>query len=242
MATAESTCSSGQEISSGATGDVLRNNGASFSNESAATNLDDPGFHQNVGWADIDNDLDLDLVIGMEGPEKHEIYLQGPASQFTPVGAAVGIQVDFGTKAYGTAIGDTDGDGDLDIYISTCRSGGNIRNNFFKNMLVETGSLGFVDIADSNGTQFMDNSYGTEFLDFDNDGDLDLLHDRRRRQQKQNLAKRRRQHVYRRRHDHRSRAAAGRELAIPFEASTSTAAGPSTTTTTATWICTFTTT
>ena len=164
----------GQENSSGATGDVLRNNGSSFSNESAATNLDDPGFHQNVGWADIDHDLDLDLVIGMEGPERHEIYLQGPASQFTPVGAAVGIQVEWGTKAYGTAIGDTDGDGDLDIYISTCRSGGNIRNNFFKNMLAETGSLSFVDIADSNGTQFMDNSYGTEFLDFDNDGDLDL--------------------------------------------------------------------
>ena len=79
------------------------------------------------------------------------------------------------------AIGDTDGDGDLDIYISTCRSGGNIRNNFFKNMLVETGSLSFVDIADSNGTQFMDNSYGTEFVDFDNDGDLDLVHDRCRR-------------------------------------------------------------
>ena len=41
-------------------------------------------------------------------------------------------------------------------------------------MLVETGSLGFVDIADSNGTQNFNNTYGTEFLDFDNDGDLDL--------------------------------------------------------------------
>lgn len=164
----------GQENSGSATGDVLRNNGTSFSNESTATNLDDPGFHQNVGWADIDNDRDLDLIIGMEGPEMHEIYLQGPASQFTPVGSTVGIQVAWGTKAYGTAIGDTDGDGDLDIYISTCRSGGNIRNNFFKNMLAETGTLGFVDIADLNNTQFMDNSYGSEFLDFDNDGDLDL--------------------------------------------------------------------
>lgn len=164
----------GQENFSGTTGDVLRNDGASFSNQSMATNLDDPGFHQNVGWADIDNDRDLDLIIGQEGPERHEIYLQGPGSVFTPVGASVGFQADYGTKAYGTAIGDPDGDGDLDIYISTCRSGGNIRNNFFKNMLVETGSLSFVDIADSNGTQFLDNSYGAEFLDFDNDGLLDL--------------------------------------------------------------------
>jgi enediyne biosynthesis protein E4 len=39
---------------------------------------------------------------------------------------------------------------------------------------VEDGVLSFVDIADDNGTQFMDNAYGTEFVDFDDDGDLDL--------------------------------------------------------------------
>ena len=164
----------GQANASGNSGDVLRNDGTSFSNESASTGLDDHGFHQNVGWADINNDRHLDLIIGMEGPEKHEIYLQGSSGSFTPVGLATGFQADYGTKAYGMAIGDTDGDGDLDVYISTCRGGGNIRNNFFKNMLVETGSLSFIDIADSNGTQYFDNSYGSEFVDFDNDGDLDL--------------------------------------------------------------------
>ncbi len=160
----------------GGSGDVLKNNGlGGFSNESVSTGLDDPGFHQNVAWADINNDRLLDLIIGMEGPEKHEIYLQGPGQSFTPVGAAVGFQEDFGTKGYGLAIGDSDGDGDLDIYISTCRGDNNIRNNFYQNMLVETGSLSFVDIADTNGTQLMTNSYGTEFHDFDDDGDLDLF-------------------------------------------------------------------
>ncbi len=165
----------GQSNTSGASGDILRNNGVTgFSNESVATGLNDPGFHQNIAWADIDNDNDLDLIFGMEGPEKHEIYLQGPAGSFTPVGAAVGFQENFGSKAYGMAIGDTDDDGDLDIYISTCIHGGTIRNNFYENQLAQTGSLSFIDIADSNGTQFMQNSYGSEFLDFDDDGDLDL--------------------------------------------------------------------
>jgi hypothetical protein len=160
----------------GAAGDLVRNNGAAgFSNESVASGLNDPGFHQNVAWNDIDNDRDLDLLIGMEGPEKHEIYLQGPAGSFTPVGAAVGFQAPEGTRGYGMAIGDTDGDGDLDVYISTCRGDNNVRNNFYKNLLVENGSLSFVDIADTNGTQFMTNSYGAEFHDFDNDGDLDLF-------------------------------------------------------------------
>ncbi len=159
----------------GTTGDVLRNNGvAGFSNESTATGLDDPGFHQNVAWADIDGDNDLDLILAMEGPEKHEIYLQGPGGSFTPVGAIAGFQEDFGTKAYGMAIGDTDGDGDLDIYISTCHGSGTIQNNFYENQLAQTGTLSFIDIADTNGTQYNSNTYGSEFLDFDDDGDLDL--------------------------------------------------------------------
>ncbi len=160
----------------GAAGDLLKNNWPeAFTNVSVATNLDDPGFHQNLAWNDIDNDRDLDLIIGMEGPdEKHEIYLQGPAGSFTAVGAAVGFQAPLGTRAYGMAVGDTDGDGDLDIYISTCQAGGNVRNNFYKNLLVENGSLSFVDIADTNGTQYLANSYGAEFHDFDDGGDLDL--------------------------------------------------------------------
>ena len=156
-------------------GDLFKNNWPNpFTNTSVATGLNDSAFHQNVAWADIDNDHDLDMIIGMEGPEKHQIYLQGPASQFTPVGAAVGIQAPYGSKAYGMAIGDTDGDGDLDIYMSTCIGTNSIRKNFFKNQLVETGSLSFVDIADTNGTQIMTNGYGSEFVDFDDDGDLDL--------------------------------------------------------------------
>ncbi len=156
-------------------GVVLRNEGGlAFSNQTNSTGLTDPGWHQNVGWADINNDQLLDLIIGQEGPERHQIYLQGAGFQFTAVGAQVGFQQSFGTHSYGLAIGDVDGDGDLDIYISTCQAGGNIRNNFYKNMLAETGTLSFVDVADTNGTQFMANSYGTEFVDFNNDGHLDL--------------------------------------------------------------------
>lgn len=163
------------QTNSGTFGDVLSNSGNGFSNTSADVTLNDPGFHQNLAWADINNDRRLDLLIGMEGPERHEIYLQGTNGKFTPVGAAAGFQTDFGYKSYGMAIGDTDGDGDLDVYISTCRSGGNIRNNFYENQLTQTGSLSFIDVADSNGTQNLDNSYHAEFVDFDDDGKLDLF-------------------------------------------------------------------
>jgi hypothetical protein len=164
------------QTNSGATGSAVKNNGGtSFTNVSSAVGLADPGFHQNVGWIDINNDNRLDLIIGMEGPEKHEIYLQGTNGHFTPVGAQVGIQTSWGSKAYGTAVGDTDNDGDLDIYIATCNSGFDLRNNFYENRLAQTGVLSFIDIADTNGTQNMPNSYHAEFTDFDDDGLLDLF-------------------------------------------------------------------
>jgi len=164
----------GQANPRSARGDLFRNDHPLGFVDVSASTINEPGFHQNVAWNYIDNDGDLDLIIGMEGPERHEIYIQNSDGSFTPVGAAAGLQVDFGTKAYGMAVGDYDGDGDLDIYISTCIQGGNIRNNFFDNRLVPDGTLTFVDIADSNGTQYLANSYGTEFVDLDNDGDLDL--------------------------------------------------------------------
>jgi hypothetical protein len=162
----------------GATGDLLQNNGDGTFTDISSTSINTPAFHQNVAWVDIDLDLDLDLMIAMEGPERHEIYIQESDGSFTQSGAAANFQEDFGTKAYGMAIGDVDGDRDLDVYISTCRSGGNIQNNLYMNQIVETGVLRFVDIATTVGVgttlEYRPNSYGTEFVDFDDDGDLDL--------------------------------------------------------------------
>lgn len=168
----------GESNSSGARGDLFMNteeNGIRVFEDISDTTINEPGFHQNVAWADMNNDGLLDLVIGMEGPEMHEIYLQNDDFTFDQVGQQVGLHVPHGIQAYGTAIGDPDQDGDLDIYFSTCRPGGNVRNNFFVNNLIPDGTLSFTDIADTNETQYFDNSYHAEFQDFDNDGWVDLF-------------------------------------------------------------------
>ncbi|MBI1292703.1 hypothetical protein GC173_15925 [bacterium] len=156
-------------------GDLFRNLGDSTFSDISSTTINDPGFVQNVGWTDVNNDGMLDLVLGMEGPEMHELYLQQEDGSFLQLGASVGLQVPHGTKAYGMAMADPDKDGDIDIYISTCQGGGNIRNNFFENRFIPDGQVFFEDIADTNGTQYMDNTYHAEFVDFDNDGWLDLF-------------------------------------------------------------------
>lgn len=167
---------SNSSASPATSGALLRNDGAAgFTDVSASSGLNETGFEQNVVWADVNNDGLLDMLIGMEVNSLHQVYLQGPAGHFTAVGAQVGFQAPEGIHAYGMAVGDTDGDGDLDVYISTCRPTGSIRNNFYKNMLKENLALSFVDVADTNGTQDFDNTYDAEMVDFDDDGDLDLF-------------------------------------------------------------------
>ena len=157
-------------------GDLFRNlrmeGGTGFTNFSAPTGLDDADWTDNLAWVDIDQDGDLDLLV-LKELAPHELYEQFAPGQFRPIGEQTGF-ADPTSHGYGLAIGDYDGDRDLDIYISTCLIGNRIPNTFFENQLSDTGVLQFLDVTDRTGTQFLPNSYGTQFADFDDDGDLDL--------------------------------------------------------------------
>ncbi len=74
--------------------------------------------------------------------------------------------------APGVALLDYDRDGDLDVYVT---NGPGRANSLYKNQLVETGILTFVDVAAAAGVDAasMDGT-GVCFGDVDNDGDEDL--------------------------------------------------------------------
>ena len=160
----------------GTRGDLFRNmlmeGGTGFVNFGPQTGLDDPYNQENIAWVDIDQDGDLDLLMLMFS-EPHQLYEQFAPGQFRPIGGETGF-ADPTSHAYGMAIGDYDGDGDVDIYISTCLIGNRIPNTFFENQLSDTGVLRFIDVVDRADTQFFPSSFGTQFADFDDDGDLDL--------------------------------------------------------------------
>lgn len=169
----------GQNNTNQPNGRLMRNTPDGFVDVSVATGLNDNGFAQNVGWADVNNDHRLDMVIGMEGPKVNQIYLQDATHHFAPVAAESGIQSPVANKAYGMAMGDADGDGDVDIFISTCSGDGNgaIAKAYYRNNFVQSGAsrtLSFTDVSYTNGTQNISQGYGAEFADFDNDGKLDL--------------------------------------------------------------------
>jgi len=73
----------------------------------------------------------------------------------------------------GVALLDYDGDGDDDVYVT---NGPGSANSLFRNLRVESGKLGFRDVAvDAGVAATSQDSTGACFGDTDNDGDVDLL-------------------------------------------------------------------
>lgn len=107
-----------------------------------------------VGWADYDNDGDLDLTVC--GTNCFRLY-QNNASSFTDAGGAF---KDCGCVAF--AWGDYDSDGDLDIAVGGWNHSSDIYRNDSGVFTKISASLGYASDA------------SLAWADYDNDGDLDL--------------------------------------------------------------------
>ncbi|MBN2475980.1 MAG: S8 family serine peptidase [Pirellulales bacterium] len=127
-------------------------------------------FTRQIVSFDYDNDTDLDLLI------QCNLYRNNGDGTFSHIDAALEIAGRHGTAdLYGAAAGDYDNDGYLDLFLSALSSedprrlyGGLLRNN---------GDGTFADVTDAAG-ELAEGIYahwcGTDFFDYDNDGDLDL--------------------------------------------------------------------
>lgn len=127
------------------------------------------GFSFGGVFTDFDNDNDLDLIINNDfGYKANHNYLlenQYPQKKFTYV--EKDKSMDLRINAMGAATADINADGHLDYFIS------NIRFNRF--MIYDSESKSYIDKSEELGTQLFTISWGTNFADFDQDGDLDLF-------------------------------------------------------------------
>ena len=149
---------------------LLRNNGdGTFEDVTEAAGLFSLHPTHSTAWGDYDNDGWLDLFVGHEdwGLNAHPVQLfhNNRDGTFTDRAAAFGFGVMGVVK--GTAWGDYDNDGWIDLYVSRFGK----PNVLFRN---ERG-VRFVDVTQAAGVAEPVNSFPTWFFDFDNDGWLDLF-------------------------------------------------------------------
>jgi len=131
------------------------------------------GDHVNDGknstgcsWADYDNDGDLDLFVANASNQNNMLFNNNGAGSFTKVNT--GDIVNNGGNSHGSAWGDVDSDGDLDLFV-------NNDQNEDKFLYLNNGDGTFTRNLNEPITSAEGNSMACAFADIENDGDLDLF-------------------------------------------------------------------
>lgn len=122
-------------------------------------------------WLDVEHDGDLDLYVANDGGpflDPNHLLLNDGAAHFTE---AAECFCDLSMFSMGVAVGDPDGNGFADLYITDV--GG-------PNLLLSQGDTTFVDATYAYGADIPPEptsmvSWGTSFADLDADQDLDLV-------------------------------------------------------------------
>ncbi|MGE4067155.1 MAG: penicillin acylase family protein [Vicinamibacterales bacterium] len=120
---------------------------------------------QATAFADYDGDGDLDYFVGFRGA-LDRLY-RNDDGRFTDVAPAVGLGDANETRA--AAWGDYDGDGDLDLFVGFA-SGQTVPDRLYRN---DGGH--FTDVAREAGIDLHGTTRQPVWLDYDEDGDLDLF-------------------------------------------------------------------
>ncbi|KAA2219054.1 CRTAC1 family protein [Maribacter flavus] len=148
---------------------LLNKNGEKFEDVYESYGLGHKGFGFGGVFTDFDNDQDQDLLVNQDfGYKAVPNFLyenEYPWPSFRDASAETGM--DLTINAMGSAVGDYNGDGWMDYYVT------NIKFNW----LMENQGKGkpFVDRAKELGTYNLAISWGANFADFDHDMDLDLF-------------------------------------------------------------------
>ncbi len=148
---------------------LLNREGKRFEDVYKKYGLKHRGFGFGGVFTDYDYDGDQDLIVnhdfGYKAKPNYLLRNNYPKKSFTYVEKELGM--DLRINAMAAAVGDYDNNGWLDYFIT------NIKFNRF--MVNQGPGKPFRDMARELGTAFFTISWGANFADFDQDGDLDLF-------------------------------------------------------------------
>ena len=158
---------------------LLRNRGdGTFDDITSTAGLAEPISSESAAWGDYDNDGLVDLFISGEfwppsgapsyvvsdAHNRCRLYHNEGNGTFRNVAESAGVAAELCSK--GSAWGDYDGDGWLDLYVSNFNGPSQLYHN--------DGDGSFHDVAPKLGVTGSNSNFAVWFWDYDNDGRLDL--------------------------------------------------------------------
>jgi len=136
--------------------------------------MDDARSTLGASWGDYDNDGDLDLFVANFLNQNNILYQNSGAPNYNLAPVANSIVATDGGSSVGSAWGDYDNDGDLDLFVANDRTGGGSGKNF---LYENSGppNYSFTKITAGDVVNDIGNSFGCSWADYDRDGALDLF-------------------------------------------------------------------
>ncbi len=153
---------------------LFRNNGdGTFTEVASRAGVANPmGKSLSAAWVDLDQDGWLDLYVANDVSDNAFFRNRGDGT-FEDLSYPA-LVADY-RSSMGIAVGDWDGDGDLELFLTHWVAQ---ENAFYTNLIREEGKLLFRDEADRYGLGQISLDYvgwGTFFFDYNNDGRPDLF-------------------------------------------------------------------
>jgi len=149
---------------------LYKNNLTSFSRYTDTAGMNLLSYGGSINWFDYNRDGRIDCYVGNNGipPRANYFFRNNNLMNFTQIADSVGFS-DV-TSTLSTACADFDNDGDIDIFTGSQTSLGGKTNFLYQN----NGNGTFTDISIASGLLVTNYSWGADWGDYDNDGDLDL--------------------------------------------------------------------
>lgn len=131
-------------------------------------------FARVIKVRDVNGDGLTDILVGTTFQTQSRLYIGTGQGEFREVTATHLPQAP--ASVGDLEFGDADGDGDLDVVLADCGPGSNMDNNGGRTRLwLNDGEGHFSDVTDERMPEtLLGFSWDLEFLDFDNDFDLDI--------------------------------------------------------------------
>lgn len=146
---------------------LYHNNGdGTFTKVTSGSIVTDIGNSTGGSWGDYDNDGDLDLIVPNYSNSVNYLYRNDGGGSFTKITS--GPVVTDANSSVGSAWGDYDNDGDLDLFVSN-------DNNQNNALYSSNGDGTFTKITSGDIVNDAGRSNGSAWSDYDNDGDIDLF-------------------------------------------------------------------